>query len=709
MPIDGSLCLFERETREDNALPITAVLRRAEGWFRGVTSGHWPTDTVRSELESHFLPITDALLPERAFPPELAGHGRMLFVRDLRRHWLDQHRDPHFRQFIFSPLIMTGLTRETGIVKWIDARDELAAIYPWVTDEPWDPVKLAAATEPAAQGSELTAHGYWWSLPGEPRPFRDGIGFLRELAAADALTGPWEQLVSLLGRDLTSASQLFLGLKYPAREGGCEWLIVVMPWDVRREIGGVLLRDEAKKKELFEKSPVFGIRAHRFRPQTLRLRNSRVIDDGVATKTVALIGLGALGSKVAEMLAQAGVGSFRLCDYDYLATGNVARHIGGITDFGARKTRVVMSRLSEINPHLSLGRDDINDGSATQSLDGLAAFIAPADLVISTTADEGVESTLNEIAVLHRKPVLYGRAMVSGTMGRVFLVRPARDACKACLAAYAAAGRQGCAKPADWIDVRENPDDVLLRECGRPVLPGSAVDLSFTAALVARAALDFLECKDTDANHWLWTRLPAGDIDPRLASPMSTFIGRLQRREGCRACQEPDVGEVLVDHDAYGTVVSLAEGSPTVETGGVLIGFVDELKRAVVVSATGPGPNAIRTATRLHRDVPYVQHQLDAAAATLGPKGIYVGEWHSHLSADTRPSPLDVDSLFGIAEAPNYLTRCPVMLIAALGKDRKVADVVAWAFPVGGRMYHIPCTATSRKEAEGLAPAELDL
>lgn len=85
-----------------------------------------------------------------------------------------------------------------------------------------------------------------------------------------------------------------------------------------------------------------------------------------------------------------------------------------------------MNRL--INPRLEFDDGSLIHGSAVASLDCLSEFIAPADLVISTGADESVESVINQVAVLEKRPFLYGRALRRGGMGRVFLVRPGRDA-----------------------------------------------------------------------------------------------------------------------------------------------------------------------------------------------------------------------------------------------------------------------------------------
>ena len=70
-----------------------------------------------------------------------------------------------------------------------------------------------------------------------------------------------------------------------------------------------------------------------------------------------------------------------------------------------------MSRLLEINPYLEFEENHIVFEPIVKSLDILADFISSADLVICTTADEGVESAINQLAVINKKTVLYGRAI----------------------------------------------------------------------------------------------------------------------------------------------------------------------------------------------------------------------------------------------------------------------------------------------------------
>lgn len=694
----GALCLFQRETRSGPSGDLIRgidALRRAEQWLLGLHTGHWPPDSVNSEMEAHFSYYSDVLLGDACFEVKPGQYGQFWLVPDLRRFAEGRVRDVY-------PFIATAFTIEnTGIVTVHDARCDLAHLFPWIDTEAWEPTQLALPEVTDKLRKIGLERGYWWYLPEEPQPFHDGASLLALLTPIAPDEDAWRMVSDTLKSDLSLVEKHFIGLCYPRREGGVEWLVLVVLSAPYPATARGLIHSEQDKRRRFEAAQIASVHVHSVRPAELRLRNQEVIAPTVATKTVALIGLGALGSTVADLLAKAGVGKFLLCDMDILSIGNVARHVGGLHEFGARKVHVVGQRLWEINPYLEFGPGDVLNSSATTSLDDLSAFLAEADLIVSTVADENVESAINQIAVLLQKPVLYGRAIRRGSMGRVFLVRPQFDACKQCLAEYASAGRSGTSTPADWVDIQEDGDEPILHECGRPVIPASAADLTFVSALIARVALDFLEGKELTDNHWIWSYAPAPDVEQRLDRALSTFSGRLPVASSCPVCREPAVMSVVIPEALHADILAMVESMPEAETGGTLVGYVDKERQAVINRVIGPGPTAIQEPTLFARDVEYTQVELDRAAQELGEHGVYLGEWHSHLVPVPHPSPTDIESLSGISSAPHYLNRCPVMIIAGLDVETgKVAEVGAWSFPVGGRIYEIHYTVSSEKLTE---------
>ena len=691
---DGALCLFERETRtglEGDIIRGIDILRRAEQWLVGSITGHWPPDCIESELEPHFAPFTDILLGKNCFSPDLEGHGRFCMIQDFRR--LADVANPES----LCPLIITLITRETNVEEIFDSRDDLSRVYPWIRDEHWGIQAFAELEGGSRPNLEGVLHkGYWWSLLEEPLPFRDGQGLLKELEKATDGGDSWAMISNSLKEDIALASHHFIGLRYPGRDGSPEWLVLLVN---RGERDTRIVKTDAIKKLEFERSRVYCLRVHSIRDAKLRLRNQSVVDESVKGKTVALIGLGALGSSVAELLAKAGIGRFKLCDKDYLVPENVARHVGGINEFGSKKVNVVKRRLLEINPFLTFQKEDSIEHSITLSLDKLTAFMDSADLTISTIADDAVESLINQISVINNKATLYGWALKRANIGRVFLVRPGIDACKTCLSTYYRAELNGEETPEDWISIPVDEEDIVLHECGRPVIAGSGIDLSFISSLIARVALDFLEGKIEETNHWIWIREEQHVICEKLSNPMSTWAGQLKPNNKCGTCHEPEIVSLLLSEEANQSIISISKESPHTETGGVLIGFVDDSRRVIITRATGPGPKATTTVMSFDRDIEYIQSELERAGKELINEGNYVGEWHSHLDPDPNPSVTDDTSLLGIAAALNYLTRTPCMIIVGIDKEKSAVEKLkAWQYSLSGRRYELAVDIISSEE-----------
>ena len=75
----------------------------------------------------------------------------------------------------------------------------------------------------------------------------------------------------------------------------------------------------------------------------------------LATRTVALFGVGGVGSYAAEALARCGVGKIVLIDHDTVSKTNINRQLCALTStVGRLKVDVVAERLRDINPDLEI-------------------------------------------------------------------------------------------------------------------------------------------------------------------------------------------------------------------------------------------------------------------------------------------------------------------------------------------------------------------
>lgn len=79
-----------------------------------------------------------------------------------------------------------------------------------------------------------------------------------------------------------------------------------------------------------------------------------MFSDSIREKKIAIVGLGAIGSMVAESLARSGVTAIGLWDNDLVEPGNICRSTFWIQDVGENKGKVIKKHLAAINPYVKI-------------------------------------------------------------------------------------------------------------------------------------------------------------------------------------------------------------------------------------------------------------------------------------------------------------------------------------------------------------------
>lgn len=79
----------------------------------------------------------------------------------------------------------------------------------------------------------------------------------------------------------------------------------------------------------------------------------------ISEASVAIAGLGGLGSNIAVMLARAGVGKLFLVDFDQVELTNLNRQAYGISHLGRPKAEALAGILKDINPYLELRTENL--------------------------------------------------------------------------------------------------------------------------------------------------------------------------------------------------------------------------------------------------------------------------------------------------------------------------------------------------------------
>jgi len=82
-----------------------------------------------------------------------------------------------------------------------------------------------------------------------------------------------------------------------------------------------------------------------------QIQNRGRFREGLRASRIAVIGCGALGAPIAEMLVRGGVNKITLFDDDSVEIGNLTRHTLALNDIGESKAAQLAQRLNSLNPN----------------------------------------------------------------------------------------------------------------------------------------------------------------------------------------------------------------------------------------------------------------------------------------------------------------------------------------------------------------------
>ncbi|WP_038937092.1 HesA/MoeB/ThiF family protein [Bradyrhizobium japonicum] len=158
---------------------------------------------------------------------------------------------------------------------------------------------------------------------------------------------------------------------------------------------------------------------------------------GLLTKSIALLGTGALGAPLAVELARNGVGELKLLDADVVEPGNTIRWPIGSSAWGRTKTQALADFIAREYPATKVSCVNHVLGTFV-SQTGFGDFasldetLAAVDLVIDATASFGTTSLIQDQARSRSLPLiaLYASPSVAG--GVVALLMPNKG-CPVCL------------------------------------------------------------------------------------------------------------------------------------------------------------------------------------------------------------------------------------------------------------------------------------
>lgn len=141
---------------------------------------------------------------------------------------------------------------------------------------------------------------------------------------------------------------------------------------------------------------------------------------------VLVVGCGALGTVIANMLARAGVGHLVIVDRDYIEITNLQRQVlfdeRDVAE-GIPKAEAAKRKIAGINSQVTVDAivDDVNHTNIEKLATGLDG-VGRVDLIMDGVDNFETRYLANDVAVKHGIPYVYGGAV--GTVGASYAVLP---------------------------------------------------------------------------------------------------------------------------------------------------------------------------------------------------------------------------------------------------------------------------------------------
>jgi len=244
--------------------------------------------------------------------------------------------------------------------------------------------------------------GIWFKTDLEKR----SIGYPKKLADRRGLLAGMEE-AKFLATDGTSPAEYFGKL-----------------------ISGVLIEDQAGELHLFIVFPdedVFMCSSVRSEDEPVQTRSPEW--DELNDKTIGIVGLGSVGSKMAMSLARMGCRKFYLVDHDLLLPENLQRHALDWREVIQHKVDAMKVAIELVAPgaQIEVNRLHITGQESNAAVSGALSSLAACDVIIDATANARVFNLLAAVARAANRPLIWMEVFGGGMGGLVARSRPKID------------------------------------------------------------------------------------------------------------------------------------------------------------------------------------------------------------------------------------------------------------------------------------------
>jgi hypothetical protein len=370
-------------------------------------------------------------------------------------------------------------------------------------------------------------------------------------------------------------------------------------------------------------------------------------------------GVGSLGSTIVNLWARAGWGIWTLIDPDHIKPHNLARHHAFDGHIGMPKAMIMAELVRCLHPTLAATVHPIVDDAANVSNPEIASALDAADIVVDVTTGLNFPRTIAARNTVKRAASAF---ITPSGLASVLLIEDANrsirlDALECQYYRHVVTQPWGAAHLASnyahlWTGGGCRDQSAVITN-DMIALHGA----NLAGMIRVRAAAILLWHHDPDDGS-----LTASRFTPY--APRVSQLGKLK---------------ILWDDGIRATVRMLRERELPRETGGILLGYFDQVLDSLFIVDALPAPDdSLGERTGFIRGVDGLEAFIGEASRRTGQIVRYVGEWHSHPQGHgSQASGLDIVLLGHLAAALEADGLPAVMLIVAEADESWLTGRVA--------------------------------
>jgi integrative and conjugative element protein (TIGR02256 family) len=579
------------------------------------------------------------------------------------------------------------------LIGWISEENELyrdtESLYAWLAENDRGqnaPISLGAAVmlpEPMSFEFPSRAHALVDAIADRGVTATDLVALFGDVAWINEVRA--QQVDSEAGRERASAPPMYIFVGAPMRgiAGSGENLTHLAAWrlgDYEAQLASELVQtwarnaDRPEQAELvndlnswIDSAAVSWARVYEARPELVQRRDEERPAQwlrghaGHPARRVMIVGCGALGAPIAEQCVRGGAAEVILVDSGDVNPGILVRQPYEYSEIGQLKAKALARRLGYI------GADTHITGITDNALRVFDTDKPPdVDLIIDATANKAVAAKLERCRWAGKKdwpPVLTVAIGHRAERGIATLALRGASGAGADLLRKLALHARSEPHLADVADdfFPDPPRTGTFQPelgCSEPTFRGSATEVQGLAAQLLSGALADLQASDIAEQADVVpgeAKEPPASMSARIARlpypsgpptrnymPWAEDHTQLDAESGYEVRFAPSALNNMQD-EAYGTSKTLGTD---VETGGILLGLVDDPSRVIwVTSATGPAPGSQQSHSYVRIAAEGVRELITAVEDQSSGQIRFLGMWHTHPHGQPSQSPTDEQAM----------------------------------------------------------------